>query len=1538
VSTPRVPSPDRVPRRRRGGRANQVGFGALLALLVAMLVVVEVAIVFTAAQALGGATGQAAAPSTAPSTSPDNEFTTLLAPADDAPAAIPASMPAESTSVLLLLVAGIVLPVVSAGAVLLLVRRNARDREAALREVNIRDRALAASPDGMLITDLTQPGHPVTFVNAAFTRLTGRAAVDLLGHPMPLPVGDLGAGDPPVEGASDLEAVHEDGSAIFCHVSVAPIRDESNRVTHLAWTVQDMSPRLEAEAALRRSEEYHRTLTEDSSDITALFEEEGACIYMSRSVERILGFPASRFVRRYPIRFVHPDDRRMLLEAFARVFEEGVSRGTPIVVRYGTASGGWAWLETVGRRVIDDRGRRVLVTNSRDVTARLAAEEALGETQLRFRETLDTIHVAAITIDTECRIIYANDQMLEIVGRRRDELLGRSLGLTLIHPDDPELAEVFDAERRATIAAGDLETHDEFEVVTRQRERVLMSWNRTFQRDPAGRIVSVTALGEDITARRAHEESLKVTSSRLTTLLENLQAAVLVEDESHRAVLANQTFCEVFGLPFGPDLLAGWAMPVIVDAVRRRFANPDAFAMGVEDLIRGGQAVVGEELGLADGRVFERDYLPIRHVGETLGHLWVYRDITARVRAADELRNARDAAEAANRAKSAFLATMSHEIRTPMNGIITPAGLLLDTTLTREQLEWVTMIRSSGDTLLTLINDILDFSKIEAGRLELETIDFDLRKTVEDEVDLSADAAAALGIELVAVVDPDIPTVVGGDPSRLRQILRNFLSNALKFTHSGEVVVRVTLEDDAYDGTVLLRFAVRDTGIGIRQEALGKLFRPFTQADESTTRKYGGTGLGLAICRQLSEMMGGTVGVTSSEGIGSTFWFTGRFDRSEQGVREPQEHPALRDQRVLIVDDNATSREILGHQLRGWGMDVVSAGTANAAHQALRAALGEGRPVRIALIDQTMPTDGFALADSIKRTDAIASTRLVLLAAPGKRALAGQTAAAGIATYLRKPIHYGELRAVLVSLVDASGDPVLVAPSMAAERAHQGTAFVGARVLVAEDNTMNARLTTKLLESMGCVVDVAQDGVETIEALTGAGYDIVLMDCQMPLLDGFEATRRIRVREEAEGLGRTPIVAMTANAMAGDRERCLDAGMDDYLAKPVQTEDLRRTLVRHLGATVTEAPEILEAQDSMSAGKPAGAVAGPVGSAAAPARSAVEPAGSAVEPGGSAAGPDRAAAPGTVVDARGSGLAAGARPAPGARPAEPIAGHSARGARSTAPATGTAADRAHPKAPVTAPWAPGASPVASPAVPATPDAVAASDAVAAAPVGRTPIQEPAPAFTSIPLLDLTILRQLGALTVDGVGTLVELSTLFAVNTPDLIERMGEGIDLGDADQFHRAAHPLKGSSAQIGARRVAAIALELDGIAKGAVAATTVRRRLEHELHREPTFDEIAAGLPTDRPGMSARTVERVLAFEGTEVLLRELDTAFGATVAEFRAIANRILPGCAPSSAGTRLALEHDGSPVDTSEPTDTIRRRNSGSGGPDTKEEAVR
>ncbi len=1073
-----------------------------------------------------------------------------------------------------LIIAGVMLPLISIAVVIGVTRIGARQQEANVRQLRLRDRALAASPDAIAITDARQPGEPIVFVNPAFSALTGYPMVDLFGQPCPLldavtpdgrPITAEPDGSLP-EGPREAQIPRRDGSTLWGYVGVAAVRDDTDAVTHHVWTIQDISPRLEAEAAVRRSEEYHRTLIENSTDVTAIINAAGLLTYISPAVTRVLGYPVDHYVGQRALRFVHPDDRRKVFEAYKGSFASGARADLPAAVRYICADGGVAWLETVSRPIVDDAGQPLLVTNSRDVTERLRVEQALGENEARFRETLDTIPLVALTTSVDGRILYVNDRLLQLTGRTREELVGQSWAHVLRAPDDPDRAEVLIAQRRHLIETNALPRHDEDEVVTRNRERRLIWWNRTVQRDDAGVVVSVTGIGEDITDRRAEEERERINSARLRTLLENMHGAVLIENARHRAVLANQAFCDTFGLPFSPDKLEDWPLAVIVDTIRERFADGEAFAVGVEELILGDEPVTGEEVRFHDGRVFERDYLPIRHDGDTMGHFWVYRDVTGRVRDADDLRGARDAAEAANRAKSAFLATMSHEIRTPMNGVIGMAGLVLDTPLTAEQREWVTTIRSSADALLSIINDILDFSKIEAGRLELETIDFDLRTTVDSAIELFAERAAGQHLELMAEVAPDIPDLLRGDPSRLRQVLLNFISNAIKFTPSGEVVAQVAL-DVADQDEVSLRFSVHDTGIGIEPDAMARLFSPFTQADGSMARRYGGTGLGLAISRQLAEMMGGSIGVTSIPGQGSTFWFTARFAVAAGASLPPGLDPDLAGQRALVVDDSATQREILERQLRQWGLDVVAVATGPAAMAALREARSAGQPIRLGVIDETMPvTDGFTLARLIKGDPGLASAQLVLLAEPGRRSISGRMAAAGIATYLRKPVPVVELREALRVLVGAES---ATASTWGRDHVPEGQSFPGVRVLVAEDNQVNARLATTQLARLGALVDVAQDGLEAIEAVRRGAYDLVFMDCQMPEIDGFDATRQIRALETQQSRRPTPIVAMTANAMAGDRERCLEAGMDDYLPKPVQREELAGILAKYLTGAVT---------------------------------------------------------------------------------------------------------------------------------------------------------------------------------------------------------------------------------------------------------------------------------------------------------------------------------------------------------------------------------
>ncbi|HTT32763.1 MAG TPA: response regulator [Methylomirabilota bacterium] len=678
-------------------------------------------------------------------------------------------------------------------------------------------------------------------------------------------------------------------------------------------------------------------------------------------------------------------------------------------------------------------------------------------------------------------------------------------------------------------------------------------------------------LENEVVRRGKAEEALSIQRGRLRALIDNVPDFMYVKDADSRFLLANVSVAKQMGVN-SPDELFG---KTDFEFYPREFAQ--TFFNDEQRVILTGQPEVNrEEPGLDRyGNVSQvlTTKVPLRDKnGQVIGIAGVGRDITALKRAQEEMRKAREAAEAASRAKSEFLANMSHEIRTPLNGVIGMTDLALETNLTQEQREYLETVKMSADSLLTVINDILDFSKIEAGKIDLEAINFDLRDLLEFTLKTMAVRADEKGVELLGDIAPGVPELIRGDPSRLRQVLLNLVGNAIKFTDQGEVAVKVCLE--CLEGRdCVLRFTVSDTGIGIPEDKLDSIFAPFIQADSSTTRKYGGTGLGLTICARLVAMMGGAIWAESKVEKGSQFHFTMHFETVNPGeIKEdpPGEPAGLRGMRVLVVDDNQTNRRILEETLKHWQMVPTLAASGEEALREMSFTMSSGKPFQLILTDSHMPgMDGFALIEAMRKMPEFSAATIAMLKSAGHKGDAPRCEELGVKAYLPKPIRQSELRAAITQALETTkqtGNMPLVAGN---SRQNLTAPLTSLRILLAEDNLVNQQLAMRLLEKRGHHVVVTANGQEALAALDKSTFDLVLMDVQMPEMDGFEATAAIRQKEKTNGQ-RLPIVALTAHAMKGDREKCLAAGMDGYLSKPLRPQELDEVLDLYLARSVED--------------------------------------------------------------------------------------------------------------------------------------------------------------------------------------------------------------------------------------------------------------------------------------------------------------------------------------------------------------------------------
>jgi len=937
----------------------------------------------------------------------------------------------------------------------------------------------------------------------------------------------------------------------------------------------DITERKQTENALRESKERFDQLAEQSRTITWEVDANGLYTYVSHTVASVLEYRPEELVGRMHFYDLHPEAERDAFKAAAMEVFARRESFRDIENKVETKTGQIIWVSTNGIPVLDENENLLGYRgNDTDITERKKMQEAVRESEERLALATRGTGIGVWDYDVVNDHLEWDEHMFALFGVERTAFSHRFEDWSKrVEPKD--LSKVLNDFHRAL--EGDRDFNIEFPIVTPGGEKRWLSGSATVSRDEQGQPVRVVGVNYDITARKRAEADLQNAHARTLALMESVQAGIVLVRGSDRVIVeANPAAARMAGVEV-QDLVGKPCNEYICPA---QAGSCPAFDLGqevdnAERTIRRADGVVvpvlktvtrinldGEEhllesfVDIAELQSARQD---LERTNEAL------EDATAR---ANEMAAE---AEMANAAKSEFLANMSHEIRTPMNGIIGMTGLLLDSELSEDQRRYAEIVESSGESLLCLVNDILDFSKIEANKLDLETLDFDLQSLLDDFAATMALKAHEKGLELLCAADPHVPTLLSGDPGRLRQILSNLAGNAVKFTERGEVAVRVsrvTNDEDAREDSCLLRFSIRDTGIGIPADKIGMLFQQFTQVDASTTRKFGGTGLGLAISKQLAEMMGGEIGVESVEGQGSEFWFTARLGlRSEAASGETPQPAELSGVRVLIIDDNATSREILVTRLNSWGMRPEEANDGPSGLQSLHRAVSEEDPFRLAIVDMQMPSmDGESVGQAVKADGKIADTRLVMLTSLGMRGDAKRLQEIGFVGYAVKPVRHEELKGVLSqALADGEdGRSRPMATRHTAREALPDFSHQKARILLAEDNITNQKVALGILKKLGLSADAVANGREAIESLKTLPYDLILMDVQMPEMDGMEATRQIRSGQFRAPNEDIPIIAMTAHAMQGDKDKCLQAGMNDFVAKPVSPSSLAEALHRWL--------------------------------------------------------------------------------------------------------------------------------------------------------------------------------------------------------------------------------------------------------------------------------------------------------------------------------------------------------------------------------------
>ncbi|MEN9262297.1 MAG: response regulator, partial [Thermostichus sp. HHBFW_bins_43] len=984
---------------------------------------------------------------------------------------------------------------------------------------------------------------------------------------------------------------------------------------------REIEERERAETFLKQERDFTNAVIDTAGALVVVMDPEGRILRFNRAAEQLSGYALAEVKGRclWDVGLIPPENIAGVKQAFQSLKDHNLL--THHENFWQTKQGALRLISWSNTALIDENGSvEFIMGTGIDITDRKLAEMALKESEDRYRDLFENATDLIQSVDVEGHFLYVNRAWRETLGYGEEEIHRLTLK-DIIHPESWEhcqkvFQELIDGQKVERIEAA---------FVTSTGEVVWVEGNASC-RMVDGKPVSTRGIFRNVTEQKQVAEELERQHRRTKLFSElslKIRESLQIEEILETAVNEIQALLNadrVLVYRFQTD----HSGRVVNEKVREGYISlldqvieDECFQNHYFDLYGGGRIkaiddITAGEISDCHVELLQRFQVkanlvvPIFLRKELWGLLiahhcseprqWQPFEIELLSQLADqigialaqaemlrretqrnfELEQARKMAEKASEAKSSFLATMSHEIRTPMNAVLGMTGLLLETNLSPEQQDFVETIRISGDALLSLINEILDFSKLEAGEMELEILDFDLGSCLEEVADLFAPSAHAKGLELAVLIQQEVPRHLRGDGSRLRQILTNLVGNAVKFTHSGEVLLQAELLGQTATHAHL-KISVKDTGIGIPAELQYKLFQPFSQVDASTTRKYGGTGLGLAICKQLTELMGGKITLESQEHKGSTFSVELTLEKQTHSAlkrlsQPPTRIPAdLRGKRLLVVDDNATNRKIVRYQTTAWGMLVEEAENAPQALDKLRQAAQDGIPFQVAVLDMQMPeVDGETLGRWIKGDPLLAETQLVMMTSLGVGEVSHRILEIGFAAYLIKPVKQTRLReALAIALGKPSGlsAPLLgmSTPLPQSERIDDtkpaSKPQQSFRVLLAEDNPVNQKVALRQLRSLGYGVDVVANGQEVLDLLEHIAYDVILMDCQMPIMDGYEATRRIRQREAGSNQ-HTVVIAMTANALQEDRERCLQAGMDDYLSKPVSKEDLEAMLTR----------------------------------------------------------------------------------------------------------------------------------------------------------------------------------------------------------------------------------------------------------------------------------------------------------------------------------------------------------------------------------------